>query len=118
MISRRCSALGRHCFSGSWRISGRQQNVTHDRQPIEQNVALEDNAHVLGRRGDGFAVEHDRAGGRLFEAGNASQKRAFAASTGAKNADELCRADGKVHVLERDDAAAARRIDLFETGDA
>jgi len=94
-----------------------QENVAEHGEPVEQHVALEDDAHVARRVGHGAAGKHDAAGGRPLEARDTAQQRALAASARPKQAHELRRADGEAHLLERDNGARPRRINFCQPRD-
>ena len=82
-----------------------QRDVLFHRQVGEQVKMLEHHAH-LGAGGinvafgDLFAVQHNRAAVRFFQAGQAAQKSGLAAAGRPNQADNIALIDGQVNALE------------------
>ena len=82
-----------------------QRDVFFHRQVWEQVKMLEHHAH-LGAGGinvafgDLFAVQHNRAAVRFFQAGQAAQKSGLAAAGRPNQADNIALIDGQVNALE------------------
>ena len=83
-------------------------DVVADRQMREQRQRLEHHAEIAlvrRHRRDVLAVEHDRAAGRLFEAGDHAQQRGLAAAGRAEQADECAVRHGEVDRVDRREVA-------------
>ena len=95
-----------------------KQNVVDDVQPIEQDVALENESHVERGGVDGLPPQRNRALAWVIQSGDATKQRALAATTRTKNADEFPAFDRDVDILESRHAPASPRIGLIDSVDA
>src|SRR5579884_406923 len=95
----------------------RQQHVVLHRPPVEQRVALEDDAEVGEWTADGTAPDDDPAAGRGRQPGDEHEQGALAAAGRPDDRDELALAQREAHVVEGGETAFARPIDLRDAVD-
>src|SRR6478735_1383499 len=93
------------------------QYVVEDGSPIEQNVALKNDRHVVRRGLNLFAPDRDRPGADGLKSCNALEQRAFPAARRADDADEFAGRDVKINALQRGNRTPVGRVCFFDTMD-
>jgi hypothetical protein len=73
-----------------------QHDVVEHRAPVEQDIALKYHPETFGRTVVGTTANDDFSRTHVFQPGKATHKGAFAATAGAKHADEFTGADTKI----------------------
>src|SRR5579883_507952 len=89
-----------------------ESDVLLDGQPRKERVALKDHPAIGARAEDRLAVEFDRPGGRLIQAGGTLQQRRLSTARRTDDADQLVRSNIDVDVLQDDQRAVARLVRL------
>lgn len=106
------------CFALALELDG-QQDVVDDRAPIQQNVALENNGHVIRRGGDGGPVYLYAAIARVRDPGDALEQRRLSTTTGSDNADKLAAPNVELDLLQGGYGAPFRKlVNLLEISDS
>jgi hypothetical protein len=96
---------------------GRDQHVVEDVAPVEQQVALEDDADPVHAVADRLAADHDAALARPVEPAQDAQERALAAAAGADDGRRAAALDGDVERPQRMHGAPAGAIGALDAFD-